>query len=195
MQPKSPQRLEQLFAKGLGTAGRAPLPPLDIPLRGKEAKPKVAAEDAQGQTSVAEEVSDATGGPRGWGAATALSSPVAPAPQADVQRQAQCRHAAGDAVQKRSVTPSKSRSYCRADTAAGLMPGRAEQVAGAAAGDREHTDILGGAASASRSEVGSADGQSLTRPRRGLPSRDLETKLPSSTVTLPTSDYELHTQC
>ena len=75
------------------------------------------------------------------------------------------------------------------------MPGRAEQVASAAAGDHEHTDILGGAAPASRSEVGSADGQSLTRPRRGLPSRDLETKLPSSAVTLPTSDYELHTQC
>lgn len=121
--------------KGLGTAGGAPLPPLSVPLCGKEAKPDLAARGCPETNVRGRGGLQHRGWSQGWGADEALSSLVTPAPLHDMQRQAQHQHAAGDTAQKHSVTPSKSRSHCRSDTAAEFTPGRwlAQQQANASA--------------------------------------------------------------
>lgn len=172
----------------------AQLPPPYVPLPGKEAKPHAAAGDTRDKRLWQRRSLTPQPVPRA-GALPQLSPPCrgAEAGTALARCWGHRAEALGDLKQESLLSQSRHSSRARArQSRAGSR---------AAGGDPEGTDTLPvpsqppGAVPASHSEVSSADGQSLTFPWPGLPSQVLETKLPSSTVTVPTSDDRLHTQC
>lgn len=187
MQHKSPQHLEQLFAKGSRHSWWSPAPSSFRPpvWEGSQARPgckRMPRDERPWQRR--SPTPRVVAGLGRWRSSLLARDTRSPARHAEAgAASARCWGHRAEAL----ADPKQEAFTLQVRHSSGVHAG---QVAGAAAGKRERADILGSANPASHSEFGSANGQSLTRPWPGLPSGERETK-----PTLPASDYGLHTRC